>query len=255
MTVEPIVILGGFLSAAWVYYDLRATLIKLTGRPVSIVNTHGPEWLGTVIRPGWVGLLRKLDRAVQAAARQSSTGKVTLIGHSAGGVLARLYLSDRPFLGYAYRGLDRVSQLITLGSPHHNRGGLTHGGRLSHWIEHHYPGAYFAPRVTYISVAGKSHRGDRDGTRAERFAYDVYRDMCGSGDTWGDGLIPIESAVLHGSQSIVLDGVSHYAIFDECWYGSEAIVPRWWQPSHEQQTLATAAHPIESAAPQCIGAH
>jgi pimeloyl-ACP methyl ester carboxylesterase len=255
MTVEPIVIFGGFLSADWVYHGLRDTLTKLTGRPVSIVNTHGPEWLGTVIRPGWVGLLRKLDRAVQAAARQSSTGKVTLIGHSAGGVLARLYLSDRPFLGYAYRGLDRVSQLITLGSPHHNRGGLTHGGRLSHWIEHHYPGAYFAPRVTYISVAGKSRRGDRAGTRAERFAYDVYRDMCGSSDTWGDGLIPIESAVLHGSRAIVLDGVSHYSVFGDPWYGSETSVPLWWLASQQSAAVAAVARPIESAAPHRANTH
>ena len=231
MTAEPIVIFGGFLSADWVYHGLRAALTKLTGQPVSIVNTRGPEWLTVAFRPGWLRLLRKLDRTVQTAARQSSTGKVTLIGHSAGGVLARLYLSDRSFLGQTYCGLDRVSQLITLGSPHHNRGGLTYGGRMSQWIERHYPGAYFAPRVAYVSVAGKSCHGDRHGTRAERLAYNVYRDMCGRGDTWGDGLIPIESAVLHGSQSIILDNVSHYSAFGERWYGSAEVVARWWPPS------------------------
>jgi len=57
--------------------------------------------------------------------------------------------------------------------------------------------------------------------------------MCGRGDTWGDGLIPIESAVLHGSQSIMLDGVSHYSVFGERWYGSPEIVARWW-PTNAQ---------------------
>jgi pimeloyl-ACP methyl ester carboxylesterase len=237
--MQPIVIFGGFLSFAAVYSDLQDTLAKLTHQPVSVVATHGYDWLPTVSRLGWVNLLHKLDRAVTAGARQSSTGKVTLIGHSAGGVLARLYLSDQTYLGHAYRGLDHVSRLITLGSPHHNRGGLTHGGRMSRWIERNYPGAYFAPRVSYLAVAGKSKQGNRSGLRAERLAYEVYRDMCGNGATWGDGLIPIESAVLHGARSIILDGVSHYAVFGETWYGSPAAVVRWWPADPGSETTNT----------------
>jgi pimeloyl-ACP methyl ester carboxylesterase len=189
---QPIVIFGGFLSFEMIYRDMRDALIAVTGQPVSIVRTLGLDWLPSVSRLGWMHLLRILDRTVRRAAQRSSTGKVTLIGHSAGGVLARLYLSPRPFLGHAYGGLDRVDQLITLGSPHHNRGGLTHGGRMSRWIDQHYPGAAFAPQVKYTSVAGQWLRGNRAGTSRERLAFEVYRDVGGDGNAWGDGLIPIE---------------------------------------------------------------
>ena len=121
---QPIVIFGGFLSADRIYFALRETLAALTRQHVSVVQTRSLDWLPSVSQVGWAVLLRKLDRAVRAAAQISPTGQVTLIGHSAGGVLARLYLSPRSFYGESFRGFQRVSHLITLGSPHHNRGGL-----------------------------------------------------------------------------------------------------------------------------------
>jgi alpha-beta hydrolase superfamily lysophospholipase len=70
----------------------------------------------------WARLLAGLDRAVQQAARSEPDVKITLVGCSAGGALARLYLYPDPFLGRAYQGLKRVNHLITLGSPHHSQG-------------------------------------------------------------------------------------------------------------------------------------
>ncbi len=245
---QPVVIFGGFLSADRIYFALRETLAGLTSQPVSVVQTRSLDWLPSVSRHGWTGLLRKLDRAVRAAARISPTGKVTLVGHSAGGVLARLYLSPRPFYGNAFRGYQRVSHLITLGSPHHNRGGLTRGGYMARWIEQHYPGAVFAPLVTYTAVAGKSLRGDQRGTPRERMAYRTYRSISGQGDEWGDGLVPISAALLHGAYHIILDGVAHFSIFGDLWYGSETIVPLWWALSQEQHDQAILLHPNSLAA-------
>jgi len=245
---QPVVIFGGFLSADRIYFALRETLAALTGRHVSVVQTRSLDWLPSVSQYGWATLLRKLDRSVRAAAQISPTGKVTLIGHSAGGVLARLYLSPRPFYGEAFRGYQRVSHLITLGSPHHNQGGLTRGGYMSQWIEQHYPGAAFAPLVTYTAVAGRSLRGDRRGAPRERMAYRTYRSISGRGDEWGDGLVPASAALLRGAQHITLDGVAHFAMFGDMWYGSETIVPLWWTASQEQDEHATSHPPIESAA-------
>ncbi|HIE37653.1 MAG TPA: hypothetical protein EYH30_00465 [Anaerolineales bacterium] len=162
--------------------------------------------------------------AVRGAARLSTTGRVTLIGHSSGGVMGRLYLSPRPFLGPAFYGLEYVDLLVTLGSPHYN----WRGGRMRRWVEEQYPGAYFAPQVRYVSVAGKLLRGDRAGSLRERLAYRFYERLCGDGRAWGDGSVPVPSALLHGSRQVVLEGVGHFAGFGGPWYGTEGVVPRWW---------------------------
>jgi hypothetical protein len=225
---QPIVILGGFLSFAAVYGGMRTALRALTGQLVLVAEVQGYDWLGNTSRLGWAHVLHKLDGAIQQAARRSVTGRVTLIGHSVGGVLGRLYLSPEPFLGRAYRGLDRVDRLITLGSPHYNTGGLARGGRLSRWVEQRYPGAYYAPGVAYSSVAGRSRRGDLGGSRAERWAYRLYRGLGGDGTAWGDGLIPVASALLQGARPVTLEGISHAPGFGQRWYGDAVAVRQWW---------------------------
>jgi len=224
----PIVIIGGFLSYAWAYREMQQELSAWTGRPVSIADIAGHEWLLAVSSLGWARLLAGLDRAVQRAIRSASAGKITLIGHSAGGVLARLYLSPDPFLGHSFRGLERVNHLITLGSPHYSQGSWRRGGRLSRYVEGRYPGAYFQPEVRYTSFAGKFLRGDHAGSRFQRWAYDRYEEICGQGNTWGDGLVPIQAALLKGSDQVILERISHYSIFGDPWYGSNVAIPKWW---------------------------
>ncbi len=100
-------------------------------------------------------------------------------------------------------------------------------GWLPAWLERHYPGAYYS-QIKYTSVAGKLVRGDRHGTPRERFAYRFYHALAGYDLAWGDGLIPVVSALLPGSSQIVLEGVSHYAGFGGPWYGEKEIMPLWW---------------------------
>jgi pimeloyl-ACP methyl ester carboxylesterase len=228
MAAQPIVIFGGFLSFTMLYWGMRDVLESISGQPVWPVETWSHDWLPSFTRLGWAHLLRKLEDTVQQAAAESPTGKVTLIGHSAGGVLARLYLSPNPFLGYAYRGIDYVNHLITLGSPHYNQGSLKYGGQMSRWVEQRCPGACYAPQVKYTSVAGKLVRGDRQGSLQERWAYNVYAEIGGDGNAWGDGLIPLESALLHGSHQVVLDDIGHFSGFGRLWYGSQDMIPLWW---------------------------
>jgi pimeloyl-ACP methyl ester carboxylesterase len=235
---QPVVIIGGFLSFSVLYLRMRDRLAAHTGQPVSIVNLQGFEWLLAIVPVGWIHLLRQLDRTVRRAASDSVTGKVTLVGHSAGGVLARLYLSPKPFLGRSYRGLDYVNHLITLGSPHYNQRKWIYGGMMSQWAEKRQPGAFFAPHVRYTSVAGKLTKGDRHGSPRERNTYALYKDMIGDGSVWGDGLIPVSAALLHGSRHIVLDGVGHFVGFGGPWYGADDIIPRWLDCEHLDTTRA-----------------
>lgn len=225
---QPVVILGGFLSFGMLYCDMRDALASITGGPVAIVPTHTLDWAPVIVTPGWIPVLRKLHYTVRDLVRESTTGKVTLIGHSAGGVLARLYLSPRRFWGHGFSGLDYVDHLIMLGSPHQSRRKWLHGGLMARWMRKRYPGAFFAPSVRYTSVAGKLLRGDPQGTLRERHAYAFYRDAVGQGDVWGDGLVPVESSLLDGATPIVLEDVGHFLGFGELWYGSAQVIPRWW---------------------------
>ncbi len=50
----------------------------------------------------------------------------------------------------------------------------------------------------------------------------------GDGDVWGDGLVPVASALLRGSQQLTLDGVSHFTGFGGPWYGAIEVIPQWW---------------------------
>ncbi|MGD8463797.1 MAG: hypothetical protein PVI09_08000 [Anaerolineae bacterium] len=232
---QPVVILGGFLSSDRFYVGLRDRLIRLSNESVHVVPLRRYDWVAAATPPSWIHLLDKLDQTVRRAVAVSVTGQVTLVGHSAGGVLARLYLSPERFFRRVYGGLERVKLLITLGSPHHNQRRWIHGGMMSRWMDRHYPGAYFAPKVRYATVAGKLVRGDRRGSPRERQVYHFYRQLGGDGNVWGDGLVPLSSQLLDGSQQIVLDGVSHFTGFGGPWYGSAGVVPRWWHACMEQE--------------------
>ena len=226
--MQPIVIMGGILSFPRVYSRMRDALEQFTGLPVGIVDAHSYDWTSSTVPSGWPYLLRKLDRTVRQMLTLSTTGKVTLVAHSAGGLVARLYLSPEPFKGRAYRGLDHVDHLITLSSPHYYQRRNIHSGWLPGWLEERYPDAYFAPQVSYASVAGKLIHGDSHGSLRERHAYAIYKELIGDGGVWGDGLVPVASALLPGSQQLILDGVSHYAGFGGPWYGEAEVIPRWW---------------------------
>lgn len=224
-----IVLLGGFLSDATIYGGFRRRLMSLTGQQVFVVNTRIIDWPPSVTRLGWYFLLKKVDDTVKKAFKASAGEKVTLIGHSQGGILGRLYLSRVPFLGRRFSGCDSIAHLITLGSPHLNQGGIQRGGQMARWVQERVPDALYSPAVRYTSVAGSYVHGRASGSLSERFAFRVYRDICGDGDVWGDGMVPVSAALLPGSQEITLEGVSHHTVMGEPWYGSEGVIALWWR--------------------------
>jgi len=227
---SAIVVLGGFLSQASFYSGFSSALKSFSGKEVFLVDTHVLDWLPSVSKQGWSLVLNKLDFTVKKALKQSGDRRLTLIGHSQGGILARLYLSDAPLLGSSYYGLDYIDHLITLGSPHKNQGGIQRGGHMSRWVQQYVPDAAFAPEVRYTSVAGKYTRGDLTGSLLERFAFRSYKEICTDGAVWGDGIVPVDSALLPNSEQIVLEGVSHHSVIGKPWYGDASVLPLWWRP-------------------------
>lgn len=225
---SPIVVLGGFLSHAAIYSRLSQRLAALTGAQIIVVDANMLDWTQCVTKHGWLLVLNKLDAAVKKALGKTTGKKLTLIGHSQGGILGRFYLSSRPLLGKRFCGSEYIDRLITLGSPHYNQGGLRRGGQMARWVQSHVTDSSLTPDVRFTSVVGRYVRGDLSGSLSERLAFRTYKDICGTGDVWGDGIAPVSSALLSASEQITLVGVSHYAIVGQPWYGSEGVIEKWW---------------------------
>lgn len=231
----PIVIMGGFASPASIYAGLRDALAEISEQPVYVVPTCSLDWLPAISPFGWLPLLGKLQRTVRQAARESSSRQVMLVGHSAGGVLARFLLTSQPLFGRVYDERERISALITLGSPHYNQH-WQHGGMMSHWVQERSPDATASKQVDYLCVIGKLIQGNPQGRAREQYAYRQYKKIGGNGLAWGDGLIAVGAALLNGARHMVLDGVSHFTGFGGPWYGDKEIVPLWWSDAKHKPT-------------------
>jgi hypothetical protein len=224
MAGEPVVVIGGRGSWPVGYRGLAASLSALSGREVHVVPLTPLDWTLGLLR-GYGQLVFEVASTVDRALLESEGDRAILVGHSAGGILARVYIGgDPPYGGRRYSGHRRVSHLITLGTPHN----VPPKGRLAPIAEVNalFPGALHG-HISYLSVAGAAVSGASSGRarrRYERFVED--------GRVDGDGLVPVPSALLPGAESLVLDGLRHgrlYAGFGGRWYGSDrTAVEQWW---------------------------
>jgi hypothetical protein len=228
---QPILVLGGFLIGAEAYAPLVERLEQLSGQRVVLLPVSRLEWLLTVLPLGWARLLDRVATAAAELAAASPTGRITLVGHSSGGILLRLFLADGPFEGRCYSGRRIADTLITLGSPHTALKATAMRTRVAREL----PGAYFRHDqqhpVRYVSVAGVINLDPNAGqasATARRLAPTAYRNSSGDAADRGDGLVPVGSALLEGAEPVVLEGVAHGGAFGPQWYGTPAVLERWW---------------------------
>lgn len=224
--MRPLVLIGGYMSSPW---DYRGVVGALERPPYGYRVFVAPCTIGhwVITRDRDLRRILALVRSVVAGAL-AATGaeRVTLVAHSMGGTLARIYLGDRPYHGEIYGGHRYVAHLITLGTPHHS---------LERWTEHSvgfvnsaYPGAYF-PHIRYTSVIGHALRGDPRGRVAERLAHESYVLVSGRehGQAWGDGVTTLACAALAGAEYLALPDLYHSPFHGQPWYGDAAALPRW----------------------------
>lgn len=219
-------------------------------------------WRGTLRpRPVLDWYLNRIDDAVREANELAQGQGLCLIGHSAGGWLARVYMEEY--------GNSDISLLLTLGTPHlpPPRGlpGVIDQTRgLLYYVEENCAKAVYTPELKYVCIAGRYIRGARlvdnadadidsdvtvgidsgegiselaiasnkkSGTFRARFVGQGYKQVCGRADVWGDGVVPEVSAHLEGALNVSFDGVYHSPVGsdDETrpWYGSPVIVKDW----------------------------
>ena len=217
------VIVGGATRWPGSYREFARVVGELSGSEVHVARVTPPDWAVGYFR-GFGQLVFEVASAVDRALIGVEAKKVVLVGHSAGGLACRVYIGgDPPFGGRRYSGHRRVSRLITLGTPH----ATPRTGRLAEPVSRVnglFPGALHAGSgLRYLSVAGDSVAGGSSGKARRR-----YERFVGDGRTAGDGVVPVEAALLPGSEELVVDGLGHNGRLGR-WYGSdEESVARWW---------------------------
>lgn len=242
--VRPtILILGGFMTPPPVYRALRRLLIERGAAEAVVASIWPPDWLLVGLR-GHRAIVARSARALLAAGRVaaelSKGAPVLVVGHSAGGVYGRILTSPVPFEGRMLGGSERIGAIATLGSPHRVGSHWRVRGDYATFAEAHVPGAFWAPRVGYLAVASSAAPGVADGTGPERWRWRTYRRLvvpeAGSAASDGplraparidgDGVVPLDCAVLEGAETLIFDDVDHGTLGR--WYGSPDVLDRWW---------------------------
>ena len=222
---QPVVILGGFLITDEAYQPLVDWLRVERGIDASVVHASRTDWLLTSWDLGWRRLLQRTEALVLKVLRDSGSDQVTLIGHSSGGVMLRLYLADHGLEGASLNGQRHCDRLISLGSPHQ----AVRATPLRAMVGRLLPGCACS-NVDYVSVAGRLDLASPMATNfARRSAARSYRQIAGAGDVSGDGLVPVSSALLSGSRPIELTETAHGGFFGSTWYGSIERIEQWWE--------------------------
>ena len=267
-----VLILGGFMTVPPQYRGLSRRLLAEGAAGVVVSQVWAPDWL-IAVRRGCGAIATRSGKALREAGLLSNEvsggAPVLVVGHSAGGLLARILTAPEPLPGRRFGAAGRIGAIVTLGTPHRLANGRGIGrslrGMLYSVAEESVPGACFAPRVGYVSVASRSIRSGPGSLGRARLADLLYRSLIGRAakpGTEGDGFVPVEAAALPGAGHVLLDGALH-GPSSGTWYGSPAALRVWWpialEAWHEALRVrleagveAEVAQPREAAG---VGAH
>jgi len=149
----------------------------------------------------------------------AETGKpVVLLGHSAGGWLARA-LMQREGQNWIHQ---HVCGLVTLGTPHipppPGTADQTQGCLAN--LHKDQPHAFYAEDLFYVTVAGDAIVGEQqpgnipileliESQSTASTSFNSYRSVCGIGSVTGDGVVPLCSAHLAGATQVTIKGCFH----------------------------------------------
>ena len=233
-----VLVIGGFLTAPPVYRPFVRRILDRGAGAVVVASIWPADW----VLASWIGMGPILTRASRAlldasdrAARTSLGAPVLVVGHSAGGMVARLLTSPLPFADRPLNGSSRIGAIVTLGTPHlvtddgafRNRVGAATAAFANETV----PGPFHAPRIGYLSIASRIQPARPDGGLRERAAWLAYQGIAPDKEVVelvGDGLVPLERAMLPGAPSLVLDDAGHGHTLGSDWYGSDRFLDRWW---------------------------
>jgi len=112
-----VLVLPGFLFSSKRYLGL-ANSLQQRGYQAEVVPVAAKEWWPNLLGGDFLWYLKRIDSALNEL--YNKHGSVAVVGHSAGGWVARILLGeDVPYQGRAFPGSrKKVHTLITLGTPH-----------------------------------------------------------------------------------------------------------------------------------------
>jgi hypothetical protein len=240
-----VVIIGGFLTEALSFAPMRARLLERGAARVTITPLHWPDWLAMGI-VGMGPVMLRGARAIREARRGAAT-PLMVVGHSAGGLIARLAMAPEPIDGRFAGVSDDVGCLVTLGTPYRFDPaipGWRHAGvRAAEFLERVSPGAWFAPQTAYVSVGSRLVPPSpvRPSLSPGSLGHVITRVAVGqTPGVRGDGLVDEVRARTPGARQVVFDDVLH-GVFGGPWYGDAHIIDRWWPMALEAWRGALAA--------------
>lgn len=231
-----VVIIGGFLTEPLQYRPMRRRLLAAGAERVTIASVHWPDWAAM----GLVGLGPLLLRGARAIreARRSSSDPVLVVGHSLGGIIARLATCEVPLDGRVAGVAADVGCLVTLGTPHafEPRVRWRHPAvRAAEHLERYCPDGYFAPATGYLTVGSSFVQPGRRASQRTPIGWlnGLLRDLVGETEgVGGDGLIDAQRCRLDGVRHIDLDDTLHGTVYGP-WYGDTVAIERWWPAALE----------------------
>lgn len=251
-----------------------ASQLEARGHRVFVAPLTRLSWLriapATFTLAFWQGELRPvptlnfyfeaLDASFAAVdAEFGPDAPVTIVGHSIGGWAVRAYLGE--CLGEE-RARRRVARVVTLGTPHNPPPATSALAKVDQtrgllsYINAAFPSGAPLDPAQFVCVAGSATTtsdlselvgsavwdGERRRSKLlERLvALPSYAALCGTAfGVSGDGLIPIETALLGGGcKSLILDDAHHSGFIptaldsiqlpeEYTWYGSPELFARW----------------------------
>jgi hypothetical protein len=240
-----VVIIGGFLTEPLFFEPMRQRLLRRGAARVTIAPVHLPDWLAL----GFAGMGPVMLRGALAIrrARRRAPAPLIVVGHSAGGIVARLAMLPVPFDGRSAGVAEDVGCLVTLGTPYrfdpHIPGWRHAGVRATEFLDWVTPGAWYAPRTTYLSVGSRLVPPSplRPSLSPDRLGHLITRVAVGqTPGVHGDGLVDEQRAHLPGAQHLTFGDVLH-GTFGGPWYGDDHVVDRWWPVALEAWREALGA--------------
>ena len=179
----PILLVPGYLCNRGLWVTFSRALAAAGLGPVHTVTLEP-------VFEGIDALVPKLDACIEAICKASGAAQIMLVAHSMGGLVARAYL--------AQSDTNRVSRLVTLGSPHHG----TQLARLGVGIN----AKQMRDRSPWLqALAGREAANAANSTRPQPKTLSIY--------TLNDDLVyPPESSVLEWAENIPVSAVGHMGL-------------------------------------------
>lgn len=115
LSASAVLVCPGFLFSSQQYAELVSDL-RAEGFTAEVVQTSLLDWAPVLAGHSFEWYLARLDALLQRLHAQH--GRVALVGHSAGGWIARILLGTEPYQGARYGRAAQVHTLLTLGTPH-----------------------------------------------------------------------------------------------------------------------------------------